>query len=97
MPCRAVLLSGHHAEVARLAPGRGRKDHPRAPARSLGATHGNHRGTGAGAAASACRPLTAENEKDNDMNMLQQFEAEQLTRLSTARAVPEFGPGDTCG
>ena len=29
------------------------------------------------------------------MNLLQQFEAEQLTRLSSARAVPEFGPGDT--
>ena len=29
------------------------------------------------------------------MNLLQQFEAEQLTRLSAARAVPDFGPGDT--
>jgi len=29
------------------------------------------------------------------MNLLQQFEAEQLTRLSSARGVPEFGPGDT--
>ena len=29
------------------------------------------------------------------MNLLQQFEAEQLARLSAARAVPEFGPGDT--
>ncbi|MBV1799019.1 50S ribosomal protein L19 [Siccirubricoccus sp. G192] len=29
------------------------------------------------------------------MNLLQQFEAEQLTRLATARPVPEFGPGDT--
>jgi large subunit ribosomal protein L19 len=29
------------------------------------------------------------------MNLLQQFEAEQLTRLSTVRGVPDFGPGDT--
>ena len=29
------------------------------------------------------------------MNLLQQFEAEQLTRLSALRTVPEFGPGDT--
>jgi large subunit ribosomal protein L19 len=29
------------------------------------------------------------------MNLLQQFEAEQLARLSAARAVPEFAPGDT--
>ena len=29
------------------------------------------------------------------MNLLQQFEAEQLTRLSANRAVPVFGPGDT--
>ena len=29
------------------------------------------------------------------MNLLQQFEADQLTRLSAARAVPDFGPGDT--
>ena len=29
------------------------------------------------------------------MNLLQQFEAEQMARLSAARAVPEFGPGDT--
>lgn len=29
------------------------------------------------------------------MNLLQQFETEQLTRLVAARAVPEFAPGDT--
>ena len=29
------------------------------------------------------------------MNLLQQFEAEQKSRLLAARAVPEFGPGDT--
>ncbi|WP_149535904.1 50S ribosomal protein L19 [Siccirubricoccus phaeus] len=29
------------------------------------------------------------------MNLLQQFEAEQLAKLSAARAVPEFAPGDT--
>ncbi len=29
------------------------------------------------------------------MNLLQQFEAEQLTRLSSVRGVPVFGPGDT--
>jgi large subunit ribosomal protein L19 len=29
------------------------------------------------------------------MNLLQQFEAEQTSRLLAARAVPEFGPGDT--
>jgi len=29
------------------------------------------------------------------MNLLQQFEAEQMGRLAAARAVPEFGPGDT--
>lgn len=29
------------------------------------------------------------------MNLLQQFEAEQLARLTAARATPEFGPGDT--
>ena len=29
------------------------------------------------------------------MNLLQQFEAEQMARLVAARAVPEFGPGDT--
>ncbi|MGE0418261.1 MAG: 50S ribosomal protein L19 [Acetobacteraceae bacterium] len=29
------------------------------------------------------------------MNIIQQFEAEQVARLSEARAVPEFAPGDT--
>jgi large subunit ribosomal protein L19 len=29
------------------------------------------------------------------MNLLQQFETEQLTRLVAARAVPEFAPGDS--
>ncbi len=29
------------------------------------------------------------------MNILQQLEAEQIATLSAARAVPEFGPGDT--
>jgi len=29
------------------------------------------------------------------MNLLQQFEAEQMARLSATRATPEFGPGDT--
>ena len=29
------------------------------------------------------------------MNIIQQYEAEEITRLSAARAVPEFIPGDT--
>ena len=29
------------------------------------------------------------------MNIIQQYEAEQMARLSSARAVPEFAPGDT--
>lgn len=29
------------------------------------------------------------------MNLLQQFEAEQLSRLTSARATPDFAPGDT--
>jgi large subunit ribosomal protein L19 len=29
------------------------------------------------------------------MNLLQQFEAEQMARLAAARPVPEFAPGDT--
>ena len=29
------------------------------------------------------------------MNIIQQYEAEQMARLSEARAVPEFAPGDT--
>ncbi|SDB71870.1 50S ribosomal protein L19 [Belnapia rosea] len=29
------------------------------------------------------------------MNLLQQFEADQLARLSALRGVPQFGPGDT--
>jgi large subunit ribosomal protein L19 len=29
------------------------------------------------------------------MNIIQKFEAEQIARLSEARAVPEFRPGDT--
>jgi large subunit ribosomal protein L19 len=29
------------------------------------------------------------------MNIIQQYEAEQMARLTAARAVPEFGPGDT--
>ncbi len=29
------------------------------------------------------------------MNLLQQFEADQMARLASARAVPEFAPGDT--
>src|SRR5271157_2798376 len=29
------------------------------------------------------------------MNILQQFEAEQITRLTAQRAVPDFRPGDT--
>jgi large subunit ribosomal protein L19 len=29
------------------------------------------------------------------MNILQEFEAEQIARLTEARAVPEFRPGDT--
>jgi len=29
------------------------------------------------------------------MNIIQQLEADQMARLTEARAVPEFGPGDT--
>ncbi|MEO3473441.1 50S ribosomal protein L19 [Roseomonas sp. CAU 1739] len=29
------------------------------------------------------------------MNLLQQFEADQLTRLTAARTTPDFAPGDT--
>ncbi|WP_428375518.1 50S ribosomal protein L19 [Lichenicoccus sp.] len=29
------------------------------------------------------------------MNVIQQYEAEQIARLTAARAVPEFDPGDT--
>ncbi|MBV9115790.1 MAG: 50S ribosomal protein L19, partial [Acetobacteraceae bacterium] len=29
------------------------------------------------------------------MNIIQRYEAEQIARLTAARAVPEFGPGDT--
>jgi large subunit ribosomal protein L19 len=29
------------------------------------------------------------------MNIIQQYEAAEVARLSAARAVPEFGPGDT--
>ncbi len=29
------------------------------------------------------------------MNIIQQFEAEQMARLTEARAVPDFAPGDT--
>ncbi|MBR0659748.1 50S ribosomal protein L19 [Neoroseomonas oryzicola] len=29
------------------------------------------------------------------MNLLEQFEAEQLSRLTAARATPDFAPGDT--
>jgi large subunit ribosomal protein L19 len=29
------------------------------------------------------------------MNIIQQYEAEEIARLTAARAVPEFGPGDT--
>ena len=29
------------------------------------------------------------------MNIIQQFEAEQIAKLSAERKVPEFGPGDT--
>ena len=29
------------------------------------------------------------------MNIIQQYEAEQIARLTTTRAVPEFQPGDT--
>ena len=29
------------------------------------------------------------------MNIIQQYEAEQIARLTAARAVPAFGPGDT--
>ncbi|GGC55613.1 hypothetical protein GCM10011504_37440 [Siccirubricoccus deserti] len=34
-------------------------------------------------------------ERTTLMNLLQQFETEQLNRLVAARAVPEFAPGDT--
>ena len=29
------------------------------------------------------------------MNLLEQFEAEQLARLTAARTTPDFAPGDT--
>ena len=29
------------------------------------------------------------------MNMIETYEAEEIARLSAARAVPDFGPGDT--
>ena len=29
------------------------------------------------------------------MNLIQEYEAREIARLSTARAVPEFSPGDT--
>jgi large subunit ribosomal protein L19 len=35
------------------------------------------------------------NEKDATMNIIQAYEAEQIAKLTAARAVPEFQPGDT--
>src|SRR5208283_2163638 len=34
-------------------------------------------------------------ERTPDMNIIQQYEAEQIASLTAARAVPEFAPGDT--
>ena len=36
-----------------------------------------------------------QDERTIPMNILQQFEADQVAKLTEGRAVPEFGPGDT--
>src|SRR3569833_1374018 len=38
---------------------------------------------------------TVDQGKDRAMNIIQQYEAGEIARLTSARAVPEFAPGDT--
>jgi large subunit ribosomal protein L19 len=40
-------------------------------------------------------PPKGSEDEDKPMNLLQQFEAEQMAKLAAARAVPDFAPGDT--
>ena len=40
-------------------------------------------------------PLARGMRRKNEMNLLQQLEAEQIAQLSAKRAIPEFRPGDT--
>ncbi len=40
-------------------------------------------------------PLARGNRRTNEMNLIQQLEAEQIAALSAKRAIPEFRPGDT--
>jgi large subunit ribosomal protein L19 len=42
-----------------------------------------------------CGRTSLEKQKDKAMNIIQQFEAEQIGRLTAMRAVPDFIPGDT--
>ena len=40
-------------------------------------------------------PLARGMRRKNEMNLIQQLEAEQIAQLSAKRAIPEFRPGDT--
>ena len=79
-----VLLVRPSRRRRRMAPRSNPSDITRAtPPRSLG---GPHRGLD--------QPSTHD-ERTPAMNIIQQYEADQIASLSAARAVPEFAPGDT--
>lgn len=40
-------------------------------------------------------PLARGERRTEDMNLIQQLEAEQIEKLTAKRAIPEFRPGDT--
>ena len=86
-----VLLSGHHAAIAawrraeaeritrERRPDLWAAHQPLAP-RRLPARH---------------RALRNSDRRTRPMNIIQQYEAEQIARLTASRAVPDFAPGDT--
>src|SRR5471030_3416793 len=70
-----------------VAPRAVRTNHRSAPPRSVGDAYR------ARASAGLARPR--HHERTPAMNIIQQYEADQMARLSVARAVPKFAPGDT--
>src|SRR3982751_3461145 len=57
--------------------------------------HGDRTFGSATSARGSSLPLARSMKRKNEMNLIQQLEAEQIAALSEKRAIPEFRPGDT--
>ena len=83
-----VLRSGDHAKIAAWRQGQG-------GGRDTAKAAGPDRASRGRAKATALWRAAREERRTNEMNLIQQLEAEAIEQFSKTKTIPEFRPGDT--